>query len=121
PFRSDLRLFVAIRRRAHHQTSRVPSSANRPGSSPALEYPEDPDDNSPVRPPGSSNQRRFSASQSTQRGGLVMTAADSRSMVLALRAWLDGDEGDRNADWLAAFVIEKAISGHFGLFKLLLD
>jgi len=42
-------------------------------------------------------------------------------MVLALRAWLDGDEGDRNADWLAAFVIEKAISGHFGLFKLLLD
>jgi hypothetical protein len=47
-----------------------------------------------------------------------MTAADSRSMVQVLRAWLDGDEGDRNAERLAAFVIEKAISGHFGFFKL---
>ena len=43
-----------------------------------------------------------------------MIGADSRLTVLALRAWLDGDEGDRNADRLAAFVIEKAISGHFG-------
>ena len=50
-----------------------------------------------------------------------MIAADSRSMVLVLRAWLDGNEGDRNADRLAAFVIGKAISGHFGFFKLLLN
>jgi len=50
-----------------------------------------------------------------------MTAADSRSVVLALRAWLDGEDGDRNAERLAAFVIEKAISGHFGFFKFLLD
>jgi len=42
-------------------------------------------------------------------------------MVLALRAWLDGDEGDRNVQRLAEYVIEKAISGHFGFFKLLLD
>lgn len=40
-----------------------------------------------------------------------MKAADSRLTVLALRAWIDGDEGDRNAERLAAFVIEKAISG----------
>ncbi|MGA7499943.1 MAG: hypothetical protein WBX00_24700 [Isosphaeraceae bacterium] len=50
-----------------------------------------------------------------------MTAADSRSMVLVLRAWLDGEDGDRNANRLAEYVIEKAISGHFGFFKLLLD
>jgi hypothetical protein len=42
-------------------------------------------------------------------------------MLLALHAWLDGDEDERNGQRLAAFVIEKAISGHFGFFKVLLD
>jgi len=50
-----------------------------------------------------------------------MIGADSRSIMLSLRAWLDGDEGDRNAERLAAYVIEKAISGHFGFFRLLLN
>jgi len=50
-----------------------------------------------------------------------MKAADSRSMVLALRAWLDGDEGDRNGQRLAEYVLEKAISGHFRFFKLVID
>ncbi len=50
-----------------------------------------------------------------------MTAADSRSMVLALRAWLDGDEGDRNARQIAEYVVEKALAGHFGFFRLLID
>ena len=50
-----------------------------------------------------------------------MTAADSRSIVLALHAWLDGDEGDRNANRLAEYVIQKAIGGRFEFFKLVLD
>lgn len=50
-----------------------------------------------------------------------MKGADRRSIVLSLRAWLDGDESDRNARRLAGYVIEKAICGHFGFFKLLLD
>ena len=49
-----------------------------------------------------------------------MNRVDSRSIMLRLRAWLDGDEGDRNGQRLAEYVIEKAISGHFGFFKLLL-
>ena len=36
-------------------------------------------------------------------------------------AWLDGEDGDGNANRLAEYVVEKAISGHFGFFKLLLD
>ena len=47
--------------------------------------------------------------------------ADSQSMVPALRAWLDGADGERNADRLAEYIIEKAMGGHFGFFKLLLD
>jgi len=50
-----------------------------------------------------------------------MIGADSRSIMLSLRAWLDGDEADQNADRLAEYVVAKAISGHFGFFKLLLD
>jgi len=42
-------------------------------------------------------------------------------MVLALRAWLDGDEGDRNARQIAEYVVEKALAGHFGFFRLLID
>ena len=50
-----------------------------------------------------------------------MKGAYSQSIMLSLRAWLDGEDGERNADRLAEYVIAKAISGHFGLFKLLLD
>jgi len=50
-----------------------------------------------------------------------MKTADSRTLMLGLRAWVDGDESGRNADKVAAFVVEKALSGHFGFFKLLLD
>ncbi len=50
-----------------------------------------------------------------------MMGADSQSVVPALRAWLDGADGERNADRFAEYIIEKAIGGHFGFFKLLLD
>jgi hypothetical protein len=50
-----------------------------------------------------------------------MKGADSRSMMPVLRAWLDGDDSERNADLIAAFVIAKAMSGHFGFFKLVID
>ena len=50
-----------------------------------------------------------------------MRAADGRTLMLALRAWLDGDDGERNARRIAEYVIEKAIAGHFGFFKLVID
>ena len=50
-----------------------------------------------------------------------MKTADARSMMLALRAWLDEGDGEQNARRIAEFVIERAIAGHFGFFKLLLD
>jgi hypothetical protein len=40
-------------------------------------------------------------------------------MMLAFRASLDEDE--RNVERIAAYLIAKALSGHFGFFKLLLD
>jgi hypothetical protein len=48
-----------------------------------------------------------------------MKGADSRTLMLALRAWLDEDE--RNARRIAEHVIEKALAGHFAYFRLLLD
>jgi hypothetical protein len=48
-----------------------------------------------------------------------MRIADRGSLMLALCAWLDEDE--RNADRIARHVIDRAIAGHFGFFKLLLD
>jgi len=47
-----------------------------------------------------------------------MRAADSRSLMLALRVWLDDE---RSARRIVEYVIEKAIAGHFGFLKLLLD
>jgi hypothetical protein len=48
-----------------------------------------------------------------------MTGADSRSLMLSLRAWIDDDE--RNARRIARHVIERALAGHFAYFRLLLD
>ena len=48
-----------------------------------------------------------------------MRAFDGRTMRLALRAWLDEDE--RNIRPVLEYVIDKAIAGHFGFFKLVID
>jgi hypothetical protein len=50
-----------------------------------------------------------------------MKTLGHRTFNLAFRAWLDGDETGRNAELVAAFVIEKALGGHFAYFKLLID
>jgi hypothetical protein len=50
-----------------------------------------------------------------------MKTPDSRALMLALRAWMDEDESGRNADRVVEFVYEKAVSGHFGFFKLVID
>jgi hypothetical protein len=50
-----------------------------------------------------------------------MKPTDARSFVLSLRAWLDDDQDDHKLNRLAMFVIERALHGHFGYFKLLLD
>jgi hypothetical protein len=53
-----------------------------------------------------------------------MKRANGRSMMLVLRAYLDGESRepcDRHAGWIAEFIIDKATSGHFGYFKLVLD
>ena len=48
-----------------------------------------------------------------------MRKADAGSLMLALRAWLDQDE--RNADRIAEHIVNRAMAGHFGYFRLLLD
>jgi hypothetical protein len=50
-----------------------------------------------------------------------MKGAARRSMMLALRAWLDEDDSDRNARRIAEYVVEKTLAGHVGFVKLLLD
>ena len=50
-----------------------------------------------------------------------MKAADPRLLMLALRAWLDEDDGESNAGRLAEYVVEMATSGHFGYFHFLLN
>lgn len=50
-----------------------------------------------------------------------MNLADSPSIMLALLARLDGDDGERIASGIAEYVIERAIAGHRGYFKLVLD
>jgi hypothetical protein len=53
-----------------------------------------------------------------------MKRADSRSMMLILRAWLNcesREDCDRHASRIAEFAIEKAMGGHFGYFALILD
>ena len=48
-----------------------------------------------------------------------MRAIDGRTMMLALRAWLDEDE--RNVRRVLEYVIDKACAGHFGCFKFVID
>jgi hypothetical protein len=53
-----------------------------------------------------------------------MREADSRTLMLALRAWLEGDSrdpGEMRARRLAELIIAKAIGGHFGYTRLLFD
>jgi hypothetical protein len=50
-----------------------------------------------------------------------MKTADARSLMLALRACLDEDDGEQNARRLAEYVVEMATSGHFGYFLFLLN
>jgi hypothetical protein len=53
-----------------------------------------------------------------------MKGAAGRSMILILRAYFASESRevcDRLAGRIAEFVIEKAIAGHFGYFKLVLD
>jgi hypothetical protein len=46
---------------------------------------------------------------------------DQQSFTQALRDWIYADESSQKADRLAAFVIEKAMRGHFAYFKLVID
>jgi hypothetical protein len=41
--------------------------------------------------------------------------------MFGVLAWLNGDRSEQNADRVACFVYEKALSGHFGFFKLVFD
>ena len=53
-----------------------------------------------------------------------MTGADSRTLMLALRAWLEGESRDTEetrARRLVELIYAKALAGHFGYFRLLLD
>ena len=50
-------------------------------------------------------------------GGL-MRGVDSRTLMLAFRAWLDDE---RNARRIAELICAKALAGHFAYFRLLLD
>ena len=48
-----------------------------------------------------------------------MSGANSRMLMLALRAWLDEDE--RNPRRIAEHIVNRATAGHFAYFRLLLD
>jgi hypothetical protein len=50
-----------------------------------------------------------------------MTPADSRRVMLAVRAYLNGDRSGQNTARVGQYVIAKAIAGHFGFFKLVID
>ena len=50
-----------------------------------------------------------------------MKPLDGPAFTLALRDWIYRDETGRNAERVAAFVIEKAMGGHFAYFKLVID
>src|SRR5262249_1360301 len=123
--RSSLSPRVAVGKGAHNQAGQLSHSPYRPGSSSALKHPEEPRNDTPAFASClDANQRGFSASQSTQSLRIAMRGSDGRSIMLVLHGWLDGydrDESDRFADRIAAHIIEKALSGHFGYFKLLLD
>ena len=47
-----------------------------------------------------------------------MNRDDAGSLLLALRGWLDGE---RVARRIAEYVINRAMDGHFGYFRFLLD
>ena len=47
-----------------------------------------------------------------------MRGVDSRTLMLAFRAWLDDE---RNARRIAELICAKALAGHFAYFRLLLD
>jgi hypothetical protein len=50
-----------------------------------------------------------------------MKAVDGRSITLARCARLDEDDGEQIAGRIAGYVIERAIAGQFGFFKLWFD
>ena len=50
-----------------------------------------------------------------------MMPADSRRVMLAVRAYLNGDRSGQNTARVARYVIAKAVGGHFGFFKLVID
>jgi hypothetical protein len=50
-----------------------------------------------------------------------MRTLNGAAFARALRARVYGDESGRNAERVAAFVIEKATGGHFAYFKLVID
>ena len=81
-----------IGRRDDARPIRARSASHGSSPPPIPEHREDPRHRAPARRSGPSNQRRPPASQSTQRRGITMKGADSRSMMLALRAWCDEDE-----------------------------
>ena len=53
-----------------------------------------------------------------------MSGADSRTLMLALRAWLEGESresGEARARRLVELIYAKALAGHFGYVRFLLD
>jgi hypothetical protein len=50
-----------------------------------------------------------------------MKAAEPRLLMLAIRSWLDEDDGEEYARRIAEYVVEMATSGHFGYFHFLLN
>jgi hypothetical protein len=53
-----------------------------------------------------------------------MTGADARTLMLALRAWLDGesrDSGEARTRRLVELIYAKALAGHSGYFRFLLN
>ena len=50
-----------------------------------------------------------------------MKLPDGQRFMLALRAWIYEDESGRNVERVMEYIYEKALSGHFGFFKLLID
>jgi hypothetical protein len=48
-----------------------------------------------------------------------MRKADAGSLMLALRAWLDEDE--RNVRRIIEYVITRAMAGHIGYFRFVID
>jgi hypothetical protein len=53
-----------------------------------------------------------------------MREPDSRSLMLAFRAWLEGEseeDAERNARGIVELIDAKALAGHFGYFRLLFD